>query len=418
MKKKDKTMQFNVMVTVLSLNFLCPQAAFSETFTAQQLVEMAVQNSSLGKANGLDLQSKAELVNQAGVWENPNFQIGNEVKDEVGGSTRSIKYGLSQSFYLPGKFSARKRVFQADADVAKIELASNALTLRSRIWSLIYEYKAAKEKLSHADERLGRIKTAQSFLKSRVFAAPQKKAEAGIVTAKLIVLQKDQLHIQVQKESLWNDLNLYLQLSTEPDIKSEWYVKAPQLFKAELMQQLSTSNPEVKIQNTRLVQSREQLGLAKVDAWPGFNVSGNYSEGSGLNPEKVYGLGVSIPLTIFNINTAGKASAGLQVSSQEAKQVYVQAKVLKDFKVAFLNYEMSKKLVTSLPVKKINELEKAIRDTDRDFKRGQVDLLTYLEADSQHFESLSAILEAQVELVKSISDIQILTGRNDLMVGN
>lgn len=411
-------MQFGVLVTVLSITVFCAQAVHSETFTVQQLVEIAMQNSSLEKANELESKSKAELVNQAGVWENPNFQIGSEVKDEVGGSTRSIKYGLSQSFYLPGKYSARKRVFQADADIGKIELASNTLTLRSRIWSLIYEYKAAKEKLSHADERLGRIKTAQSFLKSRVFAAPQKKAEAGIVTAKLIVLQKEQLHIQVQKESLWNDLNLYLQLSTEPEIKSEWYVKAPQLSKAELMQQLSTSNPEVKIQNSRLVQSREQLGLAKVDAWPGFNISGNYSEGSGLNPEKVYGLGVSIPLTIFNINTAGKASAGLQVSSQEAKQVYVQAKVLKDFKVAFLNYEMSKKLVTSLPVKKINELEKAIRDTDRDFKRGQVDLLTYLESDSQHFESLSAILEAQVELVKSISDIQILTGRNDLMVGN
>lgn len=91
---------------------------------------------------------------------------------------------------------------------------------------------------------------------------------------------------------------------------------------------------------------------------------------------------------------------------------------MKELNSAFLSFELAKKSVVGLPVKKIDDLEKAITETDKGFKRGQVDLLTYLEADSQHFESLSAILEAQLDLVKSISDLQILTGSSQLILEN
>jgi outer membrane protein TolC len=85
-------------------------------------------------------------------------------------------------------------------------------------------------------------------------------------------------------------------------------------------------------------------------------------------------------------------------------------------RTAFLDFEFSKKSIGVLPLKKIVEFEKATQEIDKGFKRGQVDLLTYLEADTQHFESLSAILEAQLDLAKSISELQMLTGRVQLLL--
>lgn len=407
-------MQYRNYLIIFSFLLFIPQITLSEVYSAKQLVEIAVNNSSLVKTYNLEVQSKEKLAEQSGIWDNPSFELGTEIKEELGGTTRSTRYGFSQTFYKFGKFSVKKRIFQSEAQIAKLESAAANLKLRSLIWGLIFEFKAAKEKLSYAEERLGRFKTAEAFLKSRVFVAPQKKAEASIVSAKLIILQKEQLHIQTQKENLWNELNSYLHLREEPEIKVAWYKQAPQISFKELFAELAINNPDLKKQILRIAQAQDQFNLAKIDTWPGLTVSGIYSNSSGFNPEKLYGLGVSIPLPILNTNSSAKAALDFQAQAEAVRLDYINEKVMKDLKAAFLNYEISKKLVLNLPIKKINELEKAIREIDKYFKRGQVDLLTYLEADSQLFESLSAILESQVELVKSISELQLLTGRNEI----
>ena len=111
---------------------------------------------------------------------------------------------MSQTLYMPGKFSARERIAQSEAVMSKLNLASTELKLRGVVLNLIYEFKASKERLKHAEERLERFKTVQVFIKSRIFSAPQKRAEVSIVTGKLIVLQKELFHIQAQ-----TDLQLY-----------------------------------------------------------------------------------------------------------------------------------------------------------------------------------------------------------------
>lgn len=401
-----------------SLSLFLSQSAQCESFTTNQLVEMAIKNSSLTKSYDLDAKAKDKLSEQAGAWDNPTFEIGTENKKESGGETRSMRYGLSQTLYMPGKFSTREKIFKSEAEIAKFEAASIELKIRGLVLNLIYEFKASKEKMNHAQERLERFKTVQGFIQSRVFAAPQKKAEASIVTGKLIVLQKELFHIQAKTENIWNELNSYLKLNSIPEIQLDWFKKGPSLNRQEVSNLLVANNLELKKQDAKLAQSKNEVDLASLESWPGLTVSGSYSDGSGFSPEKIYGLGVSLPLPIFNSNRSVRSASEFRSKAEVERLNFLKEQTLKELNSAFLSFELAKKSVVGLPVKKIDDLEKAITETDKGFKRGQVDLLTYLEADSQHFESLSAILEAQLDLVKSISDLQILTGSSQLILEN
>lgn len=411
-------MNYKTIFSMIAVGFYLSVEARSEVYNANQLIELAIKNSSLIKADGLDVKSKEEISKQAGAWDNPVIELGTENKKESGGDTKALRYGLSQTLYMPGKFSARERIAQSEAVMSKLTLASTELKLRGVVLNLIYEFKASKERLKHTEERLERFKTVQGFIKSRIFSAPQKRAEASIVTGKLIVLQKELFHIQAQTDNLWNELNVYLKMSSAPDIQIFWFKRGPELSQQNLTNELFANNPDLQKQVARINQSKNEIELAKLDSWPGLTISGSYSNGTGYSPEKIYGLGVSLPIPVFNANTFARSASEIKSNAENERFNYLKEQATKELRVAFLNYELAKKSVVALPVKSIDDLEKTIKETDLGFKRGHVDLLTFLEADSQHFESLSAIFESQLDLVKSISDLQTLTGSNQLLMEN
>ncbi len=409
-------MRINVRRFILTCIIGHATSASAETVTPAKLIEIGLKNSYLISSQRLIVEEKQKLSDQAAEWENPKFDISTESKKEPGGDTDLIRYGFSQTLYMPGKFSSKQKITHGDFEIAKAELRNKEIELRSKLLNLIYEYEIAKKKFSYASERLVRFQTVESFLKFRVFASPQKKTEASIVVGKLLVLQRELLHIQSQKENLWNELNSYLKLTSEPDISISWYEKGPDLAIQNLTVRAISNSLELQVQNIKLQQSKDEVELAKVESWPSLTVSGGYSASSGYSPEKIYGLGVSFPLPFFNTNRASRAATSFRLRSEWERLSYLKEQTLKSINSAFLEFQLAKKLLAGLAVQKVKDLEKSIRETDRGFMRGQVDLLTYLEADTQHFESVSAIFDAQLDVVKSISNLQTLTGEEQLFL--
>ncbi|MBY0451895.1 MAG: TolC family protein [Bdellovibrionaceae bacterium] len=217
-----------------------------------------------------------------------------------------------------------------------------------------------------------------------------------------------------EKEILWAELNSYLKLGAEPEIASEWYVNAPKVELAALLENLEADNFEIQNQKMRLSQTQNQLELAKIDSWPGVTVGASYSDGTGFSPERIYGLGISLPLPVFNSNSLARSSIKSKSQAETEKLNYVSEQTRREITEAYSKYQLAQKTVASLPIQKIAEFEKSIRAIDQDFKRGQVDLITYLEAENQHNESLSAIYEAQTDLVRSLTDLQVLTNKEQL----
>ena len=392
------------LIGVMSVN------ANAAEYTLNQLVDLAISRSKQIGAAELDTKSREKEVSQASVWENPTLDLSTENKDQSGGSTRSWKIGASQPLAVPGKYSLRGEVAEAEFKISKIDRSSVELFLKHEILVKTYVYLAAEERSKHAEERLTRFREVQGFIRSRTFASPQKRAEATIVTGKLVVLEKELLNLHAQAEVLWEELNLYLGLAAKPKIRANWYRTGKSFSLEDLREKLAASNPSINRQKLILEKAEKQVKLAQKDSWPTPTVSGFYSDGNGISPEKIYGLGLSLPISIFNTNSAGVQASQFKSQAEATRLDLEREKTLLGLKSAFLRYESARSSIQHLSITRVPEIEKGMTITDQGFRKGQVDLLTYIEADSQHSDSLDAIYAAQTEYISYLSNLLALVG--------
>lgn len=384
--------------------------AKAEDYSVSQLIDLAVSKSEQINVAELEARSREKEASQAAVWENPTLDLGTENKNETGGSTRQWKVGASQTIGVPGKYSLRGDVADADFRIAKLERSNTELFLRHDIFVKIFSFLAAEERAKHAEERLSRFKEVQTYIRSRTFASPQKRAEATIVSGKLMVLEKELLKFKAETDVLWDDVNLFLGLVGRPKIRANWFLKGKSFSFENLRERLDSTNPELNRQKLVVEKSEKQLRLSRKDAWPTFTVSGSYADGNGFAPERIYGLGLSFPIPAFNSNSAGIQASQFRQQAEISKLSFERDRTLLRLKSALLRYETSRSAVQRLSVNRISEIEKGMTITDQGFRKGQVDLLTYIEADSQHSESLEAIYAAQTEYASYLSNLLTIVG--------
>jgi len=178
-----------------------------------------------------------------------------------------------------------------------------------------------------------------------------------------------------------------------------------------LLELSNSQNIDRLQQQARVLQMQDEVSLAKAERWSGLTLSADYSKGEGADPEKVYGLGLSFPIPILNFNSNAIQAASKQVQAEQHRQVWMSQKVAQEIKSALQYYNAAKLSIQQLNIADLPKYEKEMRSVDQHFKKGQVDLLTYIEADAEHFESLNAILQAQVEFIHSKTAIEELVGR-------
>jgi cobalt-zinc-cadmium efflux system outer membrane protein len=378
--------------------------------TIKEMVDLAVTRSPELRALNLESESSNQLAIQAGRWKNPSLEIGGEKKEEPNGDTNFSIIGLSQEIERPGRIRARKDVSQARAAIANLDRDSQSVGFRGRILKLIYDFKVADEKAAHARERLERFKTVNTFLRSRTFASPQKRTESIIVRSKLMVLNREVRELETGRTIAWNRLNIHLGLKSEPEIRAAWYERPKTYTVSELKSKAEAEGPELKRQSARVKAQEQELRLARLDSWPGLTLAARYSNGTGANPEKNYGLGLSIPLPLFDGNGGNIGSAQALASAESARLTWAKETVDQELQSAIEHYKASAESIEELSVKRIPEIEKDMKTVDAGFKRGQVDLITYLEADTQHSETLNAVFDSQSDFVGALTELLFIVG--------
>lgn len=400
-------------ITVIGLLFLFSGVSVSaseNSFTMNSLIQRAIDRNLNLQALQMETDALRSRADQAGRFDDIGLQFSVDRREESVGKTNFGNIGLSQNLSRPGRLSAKENAVLAEAKLKDTDHEISKKELQGHVLELIYLYRVASEKAAHAKERFERFQTVQSYLKSRPFAAPKSRAEAMIVRSKLLVLQKEMRELRANQRIAWNNLNLYLGLAAEPEIRFAWYKSAPALDSSALIKKAENENPEIKRQSIRVEIQDKELSVAKYDAWPGLTLTGTYSDGTGASPERDYTLGVSFALPVWNGNRGAIAASRSQRQAEEARLNWEREKLKAEFQSAFEHYQLTSQTIKDLSPDRIRDQERDMRDVDNGFKKGQVDLITYIEADAEHFDSLNAILDAQADFVSAMRELLLLAG--------
>lgn len=385
--------------------------ALNSAMSLKEIIPMAIERSPYLKAQGLEVKARQSLVDHASSWYNPEFSVETENKQQpTNNTTKGLRYGLSVPFAIPGTIGARTSIAESDTELEKINWTNLELRTRVNVTKLFYEYAADIEKAKHAEERLKRFQSVSNYLRSRTFASPRKKTESSIVSSKLLILQKALEQAKSEVDITWNKLNIFLEEPNKITPQVYWFKNPVTISEKTILEKAEKDSPQIQQLAVETAKNRQELSLARKEFWPMFRLVGSVADLSGYDPEKTYTLGVSVPLPIFNMNRSVARAQAYRLEANQTKLEASHRNLQKMINSAYVRHMTNQKSLAQLQISKVAELEKDFAESDLGFRKGLVDLVTYLEADTQHSEAIETIYNTQVEYVESLGELSLLSG--------
>lgn len=382
-------------------------SAFCKEYKIEELINIAEQNSANIKAAQYSALAQKRLANQQKYWSNPVVSAA-----RIGGQDT---YSISQTVPFYNKLQSKYDIEEAEFRVLDVRKNNLALFVKSEVFSLLYQYQALKKKIDLAQRRLDRLTLVDKYLATIVLSSPTKKAQWRITKDKIKLVERDLIKFRNELYQTWNLANVYLNLESEPtNVAFEWLDDSNYKGKKFFVEAAIENNLELKEQRILVSKYKSELSFAKVEQMPDVAISairqnGSNSSLSGSNKDS-NGVGLSVSIPLFNRNQEKIASSESKIKSQEQEVEFQRNQLIQLISNDISEYETSLKLAKNFPVSNIKTILSRLSEANSDFKKGVLDFITYIELDSQEYQTIDTIIDTQVDLAASYAHLMTKVG--------
>ncbi len=388
--------------TFISLIFLS-FSAFCKDYKIEELINIAEQNSANIKAAQYSALAQKRLANQQKYWNNPVASFG-----RIAGQD---SYGVSQTIPFFGKLQSKYDIEEAESRVLDTKKNNLSLFVKSEVFSLLYQYQALRSKIELAKKRLDRLTLVDKYLANIVLSSPTKKAQWRITKDKIKLVERDLIKFHNQFYQTWNLANVYLNLESEPtNIIFEWLDDSNYKGKKFFIETAIENNLDLKEQKILIGKYKSELSFAKVEQMPDVNVSATRQNGSSTSNKDSNGVGLSVSIPLLNRNQEKIAFAESKIKAQEQEVEFRRNQLVQLISNDISEYETSLKLAKNFPVTDIKVILSRLSEANSDFKKGVLDFITYIELDSQEYQTIDTIIDTQVDLAASYANLMEKVG--------
>jgi cobalt-zinc-cadmium efflux system outer membrane protein len=178
----------------------------------------------------------------------------------------------------------------------------------------------------------------------------------------------------------------------------------------ELIEQARTNNYQLRIREVELEQQGLRVELARNDRWPAVSVGPYYSQEKADDTERSYGVGVNVPLPLWNRNEGNVQTAKTRQQQAEVSLSLAQREVEQELRASVAAYNALLEQMKFVRPDSLRQLEEAADLADRHYRLGAVPVATYVELQEKYLEATEAILENEREALESLQKVQLLTG--------
>lgn len=359
----------------------------------------------------------------AGAWQNPEVstEIGQKrVKDSSGtllGEGAAWAVSVNQTFEYPGRLSLRKAIANHDIQLAELSFAQFKLALAARVRSLGFNLFIAQEKSAAAREVAERFQALTEVLVQRDPAGVTPVLETRIIEANTITLQRQASAATIAAQTALLELN---QLRGEPAGAAVRLAGVRLDFRSSpsletLLNAARTNAFELRIRQTELEQQGFKVSLAKNERFPGVTIGPFISQDKAADKERIIGIGISMPLPLWNRNTGNIETAKAREQQAQTSLLLTQRDV--ERRVTENSQALQTKLaeMAKWPIDAPQKFRAAAELADRHYRLGAVPISTYVELQKQYLEAIAAILETQQEALAAAQTLEQLTGAAPLV---
>lgn len=388
----------------------------SNVYSLRRAIDLALSKNE-------NLAAKKEIVNSiqfaqkhAGVWQNPSLAFSYYRKSTEGQYGNSYVASVAQPFYFPGKISLREEIVGHDLQIGRLGLERERLFIQYQVVNLSYQYQTLKKILEHTERRVQRLQTIQIYIRNRPRVAPQVRAEIKIIQSRLKIAQKDMALLKASAEGVWVKLNLYLNLKGKPNLQLPEISPGTSL---DLLALESSVERNFSLKEIRVMKMRteSEQKLADKSIYPDFAVTAFVQDEYSNANDRFYGIGGTFNLPLFDRQQHASSSLGSKIAAQEQEAKYLEKWLKQELRAMHALFESARANIERYPIADISKEEKEFIYLDSEFRKGRVQVVTYLEAEAAAYNNVMIAWENQARFVELYSDLLFLTGQKDFTLG-
>ncbi len=352
----------------------------------------------------------------AGLWANPELSASVGQKTVRGGglSAEGVAWSVSlmQPLEWPGRLGLRKAIANHDVELAELGLKRFKAAISGRMKLLAYRVFAAQEKSAAAGEVAERFKSLREVLVQRDPAGLTPLLETRVIEATELNAQRKASDALLAVKSALLELNQLRGVSpTAPvSIKDGRLLFRPAVATEELVAMAQTNNFELRVRAVELAQQGFRVELARNERFSSISVGPMMSEERAGDRERVIGVGISLPLPLWNRNSQSIETAKAREMQAEASFGAARREVERKVIEAALTYEAKIREIARWRPDSGKHFKDAAELADRHYRLGAVPVSTYVELQKQYLEAVESLLDTRKEALDAASQLELLTG--------
>ena len=381
-----------------------------------QSINLLIQKALIQHPDILAAQAQKEslmkTLDQSQVGSNPELGLDLGRKNDGSTSGWTFETTLTQTLIYPGKLEAKKALVWNEILLQDIEIQRLKVSLSNTLLLNIFQWNDSLKRVDSNQNRIQKLSWIKTYLTSRPFVSPQKKLEIRLIESHLKTYQRDNLQLDALVRS--NQLALSKLVSgsiTQRIETSEIPKEIPELTLHQA--DLDTLNPDIQALKLRLSQLNLETQQLDLDANPNMDIFGRYASESASGTDQFFSVGLGFELPVSNKNRFA-----LQAQDQKKKGLALQVTQLRkekeiQWQAACVDLTRSQELLALYNPAWINELESSLDQAIDGFKKGQTDLLSILELESQWVSAQNTRYDAQIAWITAYTTLRQLLGRSN-----
>lgn len=386
-----------------------------EKIGLNEIINLAEKNSPLLMSLNSDLESLYYKKKQEGMIQNPSVTIDYGQRRAANESGAEYSFQFEQPIYYPGRKELKQLLVDNDARIKEVQNIEARNSIRLNSVKFAYRYFIADKKRNHVKERIERLSKMETYIKARSFITPQAKTDLFIIKRRLLGLRKHFNDLELDASKNYESMNFFLRMESVPILSLPFFNDGIKIDQAELLKKSMTQNPMILAAKGEIEKAKTELRMANLDKYPDYSVISQVGEDrSGVSNRFFdFGLKFRVPLWDRYQNKVGSAEANLEAKA--SKLTYQESLIRMTFNQAFLDYEQSKVNIKLLNLSKLDEIERDLNFADVEFTKARIQLVSYLELESQLHETHHAILDAQQAHIEAFLNLLYITNEEEII---
>lgn len=386
--------------------------------TLPQLVEDVVAHNPEVRFYEAELAVSRGERRVAGQWANPELapQISQKRSTDPLGTLQgegvAWSVAISQTFEWPGRLGLRKAIADRQVGLAELGLAQfrAALAIEARV--LGYRYAVAQQKAAVTREIADRFLALQEIAVQRDPAGIAPLIETRILEANSITSRRRAADARHAARRVLIELNLLRgrPLETELTLAASGLVFGAIPGMETLMGLARTNSFELRQRVLELEQQGFRVDLARHERKPALTLSPFFTEENAGGKDRFIGVGVSVPLPLWNRNKGGMEAASAREQQAVVALRMAQREVEREVVTAAAAYNARLEEMSHWRGDSVERFGEAAEVADRHYRLGALSIATYVEMQKQSLEAREALLDTRLEALEAALRLERVTG--------